>query len=367
MQLKSEALQTFHEKVEKEHLIPLWISAPLIMPAQPKTDAVPYLWRGELLRERLMEAGELLAPGEGGDSMRRVLILENPGLKAKGLMGSTTQTLTAAVQIIFPGEFAPAHRHSQSAFRFIISGQGASTTVQGEKVLMAEGDYLLTDRYCWHEHVHEGEGPMLWMDGLDIPFVKAVNATFFEPHPEEKQKVEFPVDFSRRRYADGMLRPLADRNKRGDPSPLAAYSWKKTINALKSLDELDEVDPFDGIALEYINPANGGPANPYIGNRIQMLRPGQHTKAHRHVHSSVHIVHAGSGYSVINGERFDWSKGDIFVVPTWAWHEHANGSASEPAILFSMNDVPLFEKLQLEAEEPYRENRGYQTVSKIFS
>jgi gentisate 1,2-dioxygenase len=365
--MENPALQKFHDKVAEDHLVPLWVAAPHLMPMQPKTSVIPYLWKSELLTSRLMEAGKLITPDQGGDTARRVLILENPGLVEIGVKGSTTHTLTTALQLIFPGEVAPAHRHSQTAFRFILSGEGAYTTVQGERVYMKEGDFLLTEQYCWHEHGHEGDGPMIWLDGLDIPFVRMMNATFFEPHPNQTQEVTVPLNYSNRKYADGMVRPIGDRRKRDYPSPLSAYPWNKTATSLDSLAELGEADPFDGIAIEYINPANGGPANTNIGNRAQMLRPREHTKAHRHVHSSVYVVYQGSGYTVINGERFDWSKGDIFVVPTWAVHEHANTSEAEPALLFSMNDQPLFEKLNLEVEQAYEENEGHQQVTKVFT
>lgn len=363
----SKELEQFHQEADEDNLGPLWVIAPTIMPFQPKTPVIPFLWKGEMLRKRLFQAGELITPEKGGDTARRSLILENPGLKALGIRGSTTQTLTTAVQLIYPGEFAPAHRHSQTAFRFILSGKGAYTIVQGEKVTMEEGDFLLTEQFCWHEHAHEGDGPMFWLDGLDIPFVQAMHATFFEPHPNQKQPVDVPVNYSSRRYGEGMIRPLGDRKKRGYPSPVAAYPWKRTAALLKNLDELNEIDPFDGIALEYINPSSGGSANQNIGNRMQMLKAGQHTKAHRHVHSEVYVVYRGSGYTVINGERFDWKEGDVFVVPTWSWHEHANTSQSESALLFSMNDQPLFEKVNLEKEAAYTENNGHQPVSKVFA
>jgi gentisate 1,2-dioxygenase len=354
----------FHQEVEKDDLNPLWLAIPKIILGQPKTDAVPYLWKWETLHKRIMRAGELVTPERGGE--RRVLMLENPGLKAQGITGAATDNLSAAIQLIFPGEVAPSHRHSQTAIRFIMTGDGAYTQVQGEKIYMSEGDFILTPQWCWHDHGHEGSEPMIWMDGLDVPFVKKMSATFFEPHPNHVQESGPNSNYSSRRYADGMVRPIADRKQKGNRSPLTSYAWDKTYNALKSLEELGEVDAYDGIAVEFINPANGQSADYNIGSWMQLLRPVEHTKAHRHVHSAVYVVHRGSGYSIINGEKFEWSKGDFLAVPTWAWHEHVNTSDQEEAVLFSINDLPLYEKLYLEAEEEYKENGGYQKIVKVF-
>jgi gentisate 1,2-dioxygenase len=362
---ESPELTEFHLEVEKEDLQPLWLAIPKIIMGQPETDAVPYLWKWEALLKQIMRAGELVTPGRGGE--RRVLMLENPGLKAKGITGAATDNLSAAIQLIFPGEIAPSHRHSQTAIRFIMTGDRAYTTVQGEKIYMSEGDFILTPQWCWHDHGHEGNTPMIWMDGLDVPFVKKMNATFFEHHPNDVQDKGPHSNHSSRRYADGMLRPIADRKRKGYPSPLTSYAWEKTYRTLKSLEDLNEADPFDGIAVEFINPTNGESADYNIGSWMQLLRPNEHTRAHRHVHSAVYVVHNGSGYSIINGEKFEWSKGDFFVVPTWAWHEHVNTSDQEEALLFSINDLPLYEKLYLEAEEEYKDNNGYQNIEKVFS
>jgi gentisate 1,2-dioxygenase len=116
--------------------------------------------------------------------------------------------------------------------------------------------------------------------------------------------------------------------------------------------------------MEYINPHTGGPLMPTIACWIQLLRPGVRTKAHRHTGSAVYLVFEGHGQSVVDGQRFDWRKGDLFVVPTWAWHEHA--SADGEAILFSVQDTPIMQALGLHREQAYREHDGHQPVTRVF-
>jgi len=64
----------------------------------------------------------------------------------------------------------------------------------------------------------------------------------------------------------------------------------------------------------------------------------------------VFAVTEGSGASIIAGQRFAWSKRDVFVVPSWAKVEHY---ADSEAVLFSYSDRPIQEKLDL-----WREDRG---------
>ena len=73
--------------------------------------------------------------------------------------------------------------------------------------------------------------------------------------------------------------------------------------------------PFDGVMMEYVNPVTNGPVMQTLGACMQMLRPGEHTKAHRHTGSYLYHVAKGSGHSIINGKRFDWNERDIFCVP----------------------------------------------------
>jgi gentisate 1,2-dioxygenase len=95
---------------------------------------------------------------------------------------------------------------------------------------------------------------------------------------------------------------------------------------------------------------------------MQLLRPGEHTKAHREVGNFVYQCAKGSGWSVINGQRFDWKERDIFVVPSWMFHEHANASHSEDACLFSFHDLPVMRALGLYRQEALGENQGHQPV-----
>jgi gentisate 1,2-dioxygenase len=310
---------------------------PLLTP-EPSTSVRPYLWRWATLEPLLSQVSEAVPLDPGGN--RRTLRLVNPGLPS-----GTTHTLWAGLQQVLPGEVATAHRHTPTAFRFIIQGQGASTTINGERYRMEPGDVVLTPNWCWHDHQNDGTETALWLDGLDLPLVRALNAMFFEPFPQDRQPVLEPPDSAARRIAAPGLVP-----SRSSTPFLPIYKWERTLDALHALAATDP-DPFDDVILEYRNPVSGGPALQTIGLAIQLLRPGARTRAHRHSSSTLyHVVH-GQGITVIDGAAFAWTARDFLVVPPWAWHEHANASTIGEAILFQMNDVPAMRALGFYREQ----------------
>ncbi len=358
-----DTLKQFYVNVEKENLGALWKNLGHMITRRPSPGMKPYLWKWETIRKYVLQS-EFLPLGK--DSERRVIYLQNPSLMNQGLIGYGTNTLYAGIQLLLPGEVAPAHRHSQTAIRFIIEGEGAFTAINGERTYMEEGDLILTPSYTWHDHGHEGSKPMIWMDGLDVGLVRNFAASFFEGFSEEAFPTTGVSNGSVLRYASGSFRPVTKKNHQGYPSPLLAYKWTKAKEALDALVQANEACPFDGYAIEYLNPSNAGPADRRVGTSMQLLKKGVHTKAHRHVHSAIYHVKEGTGYTVIDGKRFDWSKGDFFALPPWAVHEHVNTGEGD-AYLFSINDRPVLEVLDLEREEALEEGNGYQEITGVFN
>jgi gentisate 1,2-dioxygenase len=351
--------QEYYRTLKRKHLLPLWEVMTNVLIQEPKSRAIPYLWRWADLLPLVQRSGELAPPLRWG-AERRVLGFINPGLP--GRYGAT-HTLWAGFQYLMPGEVAPAHRHSVAAIRFIVQGKGAFTTVDGDRCVMGPGDLVLTPPWTWHDHGNESDEPMIWLDGLDLMLVADLEGVFSENFSEEAQPLTKPVGDSERRYGLGQLRPTWEKWVKPF-SPLLHYRWEQTEKALRRLATAG-ASPFDDVAMEYINPHTGGPIMPTLGCRIQLLRPGIRTRAHRHTGSVVYLVFQGRGSSVIDGRRFDWSKGDLFVVPTWAWHEHAS-APGEAAVLFAVEDRPAMEALGLYREQACEEGDGHLEVTSVF-
>ena len=189
------ARQDFYARIGGYSMKPLWEELAALVPAQPVTEAKPVLWSYQQVKPFLMESGRLISARE---AERRVLILENPGLLG---LSTCTPTLYAGLQLIMPGEVAPAHRHTQSALRFVVDGEGAYTAVEGERVTMRPGDFIITPKWTWHDHGNPGEQPVVWLDGLDIQVVRMLGAQFRENYNAESQPVGRPEGDALARYA----------------------------------------------------------------------------------------------------------------------------------------------------------------------
>ena len=334
----------------------LWTVANKIEPWQPKSESVPVLWRYADLRAHVLRSVDLVTPEKAG---RRVIYLNNPGRRD---VSAAVGWLYAGLQVMRAGEAASAHAHSASALRFIMEGRGAYTIVDGHKMTLGANDFVLTPNGTWHEHGVEASGSTcIWQDGLDIPLVNALEAGFYVVHPELRQAVAHPVDDSTALWGAPGLRPQ-NMGWTQPYSPLFKYQWEPTYEALHRQAAAAADSPFDGALMHYTNPITGGHVMPTIGASMQLLRPGFQGQAHRHTGSFLYQVARGRGHSVINGLRFDWQERDIFCVPSWAWHEHANASETDDACLFCFSDLPVMEKLALYREEALAEHGGRQPV-----
>jgi gentisate 1,2-dioxygenase len=322
--------------LSQHHLEPLWTMEGALTP-EPTTNMVPFVWPYDEVRAFMLRSGELIS---AEDAERRVLALRNPGT-ADHEVARATDTLWAAIQMVLPGEIAPAHRHTPSALRYIIEGSGAFTAVDGRRCDMEIGDFVITPNWAWHEHGHEGQGPMLWLDGLDLAIVHAMHAVFAEGQDAPIPAQPTPPAPVR----SGFLRP---RWAGDHAAPTLTWKLDDARSALASLRDSDG-SPYDGVILEYSDPATGGAALTTMSACLQLLRPGESTRAHRHTWSAVYHVVEGSGHSIVDGHRLNWGPNDTFAIPTWARHEHHN-AAGRDALLFSFSDAPAVTALGLARE-----------------
>lgn len=281
-----------------------------------------------------MEAGELITAEE---AVRRILILENPGLRAQS---SITQSLYAGLQLILPGEIAPSHRHVQSALRFIVDGKGAYTTVGGERTTMYPGDFIITPSWQWHDHGNEGiEGvsePVVWLDGLDIPLVRFFDAGFAENAGEKSQQVARAEGSSYAQFGYNIV-PVRHTHTSAT-SPIFSYPYARSREALGKLQQHQAMDPWLGFKLRYVNPLTGGYPMSTIATYLQLLPQHFHGKPHRATDAAIYCAVEGSGTARIGNQQFAFGAQDIFVVPSWAT---LRLDANEDTVLFSYSDRPL--------------------------
>lgn len=332
---------SFYQEINAMGLSPLWESLHSLVPHSPNPACVAALWKYAQLRPLLLHSGELIGAQE---AIRRVLVLENPALRGKA---SITPSLYAGLQLIMPGEVAPSHRHTQSALRFIVEGEGAFTAVDGERTAMRPGDFILTPNWRWHDHGNPGEEPVVWMDGLDLPLVNLLGCSFAEDHPQQQQPVTRPESDYLPRYAANML-PV--RHQVGNASPIFNYRYDRSREALEQLLRNGPLDACEGIKLCYVNPTTGGAPMATIAAFLQLLPKGFSSEKIRSTDSTIYHVVEGEGSVVIGDEHFTYAAKDIFVVPSWQPLSFVSHSET---VLFSFSDRPVQQALSL-----WREARG---------
>src|SRR5579859_8120719 len=175
--------QAYYDRISKYDMAPLWEKLKQLVANEPKTLCAPAIWRFRDVKGMVMEAADLITAKE---AERRVLVLENPALRGQSRI---TNTLYAGLQLIMPGEIAPAHRHTASAIRFIVEGEGAYTSVEGERTYMSPGDFVLTTNWATHDHGNTSTKPMIWLDVLDLPTINFFETMFSEHLDDESQAV----------------------------------------------------------------------------------------------------------------------------------------------------------------------------------
>jgi gentisate 1,2-dioxygenase len=336
--------RAFYDRIDALGLTPLWEVLGALVPAQPKSPVAPVHFRYEQVRPHVMEAGRLISAEE---AERRVLVLENPALRGQSCI---TQSLYAGLQLILPGEVAPAHRHTQTALRLVLDGEGAYTAVDGERTTMRFGDFIITPSWTFHDHGNEGGDPVVWLDGLDIPLVRFLDAGFAEKSSARSQADARPEGDALHRYGSNLL-PLDHAPAPHEPSRVFVYPFARTRESLEGIGRA-AADPHFGFKLRYVNPATGRSPMPTIGTFAQRLPKGFATLPYRSSDSTVYVCLEGGGRARIAdsaGEQvFEFAPRDVFVVPSW---HRLTLAADTDTHLFSFSDRPVQQALGLWREE----------------
>ena len=309
-----------YERLTAAELMPLWRATRRLNTATPQPAALPWMWRWSEIEPLTRQAGEEVPITRGGD--RRVLVLANPGLAG---MPFASPTLWGGIQALGPHESAPRHRHAANAIRFVMTGGGVFTTVDDERLEMSEGDMILTPNWSWHEHENTTDQPMTWFDGLDLPSVVALDATFFERPDDSSDPYEHP-----------------------DTSMFASqrrFPWSE-MELLLDAEVEQSTDQW--VQVAYTEPQTGRAVTPTMGCEAHRVTPGGRSATRRKTGSSVYVAHRGHGSVVIDGQSFEFGPGDCFVTPSWS---PVDFTAAEQVDLFAISDRPLLEALALFREQ----------------
>ena len=332
--------KAFYDRIGIDSMTPLWEVLGALVPHQPRSPAVPHQWKYAAVRDSVMEAGLLISAEE---AERRVLILENPALRGQSCI---TQSLYAGLQLIMPGEVAPAHRHTQSALRLVLDGEGAYTAVDGERTTMRRGDFIITPAWTWHDHGNLGNEPVVWLDGLDIPIVRFLDAGFAEKSDSTYQAVARPEGDALARYGANMV-PVDFYQQPAEPTKVFVYPWERTLASLQAIAS-GTPDAHFGHKQRYVNPATGRSPMPTMAAFSQLIPPGFETRPYRCTDGTVYVCLRGGAETSVAGQSFRLDENDVLVVPSWHSHQFRAGPET---VLFSYSDRPVQQALGLWREQ----------------
>lgn len=324
------------------NLVPLWPSLRNVLPPiKPIPNTRSTVWKYSEIKPLLLQAGDL-TPIEKTE--RRVLVLANPGHGLENMRA--TSVIYLGMQLLLPNEYAPSHRHTPNAVRLIVEGEKAYTTVEGRKCPMQHGDLILTPSGLWHEHGHEGDKPVIWLDVLDLPLIYYMEASFVEGgHNYSIERVE-----NKPRYAAGLVPTV--QNIRGEQNyPMLRYPWQ---NAKQLLTDLADEKTINPVQIAYVNPETGQDCQKIIGYSALMVRPNE--KVQLEPRSAAMIFHVIEGQTeiIIEGEVSRLDTADTACAPCFAHIDFIN-SSSEPCFIFIADEVPIQKKLGLYSTRPRSE------------
>ena len=334
--------QQYRDNLKNLNLVPLWPSLRAVLPPQvPTRQTQPTCWAYRDLKPLLLQAGEL-TPIEKAE--RRVLVLANPGHGLENMKASAAMYL--GMQLLLPGEWAPSHKHTPNAVRMIVEGEGAYTTVDGEKCPMSRGDLILTPTGLWHEHGHDGSDPVVWLDVLDLPLVYYMEASY---HINGERQTVQPGRGDRQNTRAGIA-PTRMFDRSSKAYPMLRYPWADTRAALQALAEDDPA--LESVQVTYTNPETGGDAENILGFYALMLRPGQSLRLPARSPAQVFHLIEGAVQAQIVDRSFTLAEADTCCAPGYEAVTLKNLRADAPAFVFIADESPLHRKLGV------YENRG---------
>ena len=330
------------QELQDQNLVPLWPSLRgLLPPKVPTRHTQPTHWAYSSLKTLLLQAGDL-TPIEKAE--RRVLVLANPGHGLENMKASPAMYL--GMQLLLPGEWAPSHRHTPNAVRMIVEGEGAYTTVDGEKCPMSRGDLILTPTGLWHEHGHDGNDPVIWLDVLDLPLVYYMEASYHINGDRQSIK----AGQGDHQHTRAGVAPTRMFNRSSKAYPMLRYPWSDTKSALQTLAEDDPTQ--ECVQVTYINPENGSDAENILGFYALMLRPGQTLRLPARSPAQVFHVIEGQVQAQIVDKLCQMNEADTCCSPGYEAVVLKNLHTSQPSFVFIADESPLHRKLGV------YENRG---------
>jgi len=281
---------------------------------------------------------------------RRSSLIVHPRAAEPGL--GLAPGIRVSLDVLRPGEQTAPIRHNSTAVNFCIHGRGY-TVVAGQRFDVARYDVWNTPAMATYWHVNDGDALQVRLTYSNAALLEKMNVHVVDDRPPEAGAPRPPMeadDTTRRNpfgtfkltEAGAYLMPYEQLiNPETVESKPLHWPWALVKQHLDKLEALGK--SYVGRRLYLLfNPATGrtnGTTQNFFAT-MTVRPPGIVDHPHRHTSAAINYYFAGSGYSIVEGRRYDWKAGDLMLsAPGWGVHNHASNDAAVYEL--TVQDSPL--------------------------
>ncbi len=309
-------------------------------------------WPVTITREQFeMEIERLAAlprPANGRRQVQFVHPSANPA--TPGLNPGVRVTL----EVLLPGEETTPIRHNSTQVNFCIRGAGRAV-IGGRQIAFNQYDVWNHPSYVPYRHVNDSPDLHARLTYSNAPLLEMLKVHLVDEDPPLTGDLSLVEEAPERAHRGRS--PYGTFEIGTDGAQLMPYETLISPPSVESKalhwpwqSVKENLDKLVALGKDYVgrrlyllhNPMTGrsNGTTPNFFATMTIRPPGIIDRPHRHVSSAINYYFAGSGYSVVEGKRYEWKAGDLMVsAPGWAVHNHASYDA--PVYELTIQDQPL--------------------------
>jgi gentisate 1,2-dioxygenase len=265
-------------------------------------------------------------------------------------LGFDTHMLAAEIHHMRPGASTEMHRHSERVVH-VMTGSGYSL-IDGQRYEWEPGDTLHIKQGLWHQHFNTGSEPANFLVGMAsrllehmVPHPLVYKGDSFSDVPDDFQP-EHPFGLGPQEVIPVDVEKWMSSVHKGRRQRVQALEEQsRTARTILKWNEAKiERSHHKGDWKVALADIAVGFDTRMVTMAIHQLPPGAHTETHKHEEAIVY-VRTGRGFSIIEGERFEWEAGDCFHIQPGVWHQHWNLDPERVSQHIAILTTPLLERI----------------------
>jgi gentisate 1,2-dioxygenase len=280
---------------------------------------------------------------------RRRSVVVHPGLVGnRALMPACT----VSVNVLLPGESTVAHRHNSSVVNYCLRGSGSSL-IAGKQIEFGERDVWSTPPWAIHQHTNDSDEIQVRLSYSDSGLLDLLHVHVVDDSPGldpyealgDPDRVE---DLTRGEQIsdDGAALLTYEHLISPDPPYQQAlhWAWSALEGRLYDLKQTRGKE-YQGRRLFLLYDSTTGRVQGTTAAffaTMAILPAGTVDVPHRHSSAAINYYIAGTGWSIVGGQRYEWEAGDLMLsAPGWMPHGHAADDDSTDVLALTIQDSPL--------------------------